>query len=197
MSRLFLFVAFTAVCATVCRADTAAAGSDADEYEEVVVRRKKKKAPVTTVQINVALPSTAEAAPEAPASSVAEPPPPPEPPAAEAAEPRRLVRYFCKMWKDEDWERLWWAMSPKYRRLVSLKKFTELFTDDAEANGGLKDENILGEAETNAGIGVTVELTFKFKRAKHRVVKAEVERIPGGQYRIVKSAIIPTDLNDL
>ena len=147
--------------------------------------------------INITAPS-APVAPTVPQVALAdEPPRPPEPPAAEAAEPRRLVRYFCKAWKDEDWERLWWSMTPQYRKKVSLKKFTNLFTEDAEANGGLKDENIVDEGETNAGIGVKVELIFKFKKAKHRVVKAEVQRISGGQYRMVDSPIIPTDLDDL
>ena len=156
-------------------------------------------ASAVTVQVNVDVPDLPTVAAPAVAAPKAaeEPPPPPEPPAEEAAEPRRLVRYFCKAWKDEDWERMWWAMTPKYRRKVSLKKFTELFTDDAEANGGLKDENIVSEVETNVGVAVKVTLTFKFRQARPRVVKAEVERIPGGAYRVVDSAIIPVDLNDL
>ena len=159
-------------------------------------------APAVTVQVNVEIPGAPVVAPvatTAPAQTpaVEEPPPPPEPPAEEAAEPRRLVRYFCKAWKDEDWERMWWSMSPKYRKKVPLKKFTALFSDDAESNGGLKDENVVSESETNAGVAVKVALTFKFKRAKPRVVKAEVERISGGAYRIVDSAIIPVDLNNL
>ena len=160
-------------------------------------------APAVTVQVNVEVPGVdapgvpAIAPVETPKVAKEEPPPPPEPPAEEAAEPRRLVRYFCKAWKDEDWERMWWAMSPKYRKKVSLKKFTALFADDSEANGGLKDENVVAEIETNSGIAVKVALTFKFKRAKPRVVKAEMERIPGGAYRLVDSAIIPVDLNDL
>ena len=170
--------------------------TDDDEFEEVVIRRRKTKRPADA-QANVAAPSAPTVAAVAVAAEPPPPPPPPEPPEAEAAEPRRLIRYFCKAWKDQDWTRMWWAMSPQYRRKVSLKKFTKLFTEDAEANGGLKDENIVDEGETNAGVGVKVELVFKFRNARRRVVKAEVQRISGGQYRVVESPFIPMDLNDL
>lgn len=186
---------------------------DDDEYEEVVVRRKKKRktkvktaAPVAvapaaavvvpaTVVVPVAVPGV-PAVESAAEEAVEEPPP--EPPKAEAAEPRRLVRYFCKAWKDQDYERLWWAMSPRYRKKVSLKKFTKLFESDAELNGGLLDENILevGKAR-NGNDAVKLELTFKFPRAKHRFVMAVVERQPGGQFRVVDSPFIPQDLDDL
>lgn len=197
-----------------------------DEYEEVVVRRKKKKskgqskkqplavvAPVETpvvapvavapaaavvVPAVVAVPVSTPTVPAAPVVTADdEPPPPPEPPAADAAEPRRLVRYFCKAWKDEDWERLWWAMTPKFRKEVPLKTFKTRFTDDAEQNGGLKDENIVEVSKTNSGVAVKVELLFKFENAKPRIVNAVVERIVGGQYRVTDSAILPVDLNDL
>lgn len=88
-------------------------------------------------------------------------------------------------------------MTPKYRKSVPLKKFTALFTDDAETNGGLKDENIAEVSATNSGMAVKVELLFKFRNAKSRVVNAVVERIVGGQYRMTDSAILPVDLNDL
>ena len=196
-------------------ADTAA---DDDEYEEVVVRRKKKKrsappaaveapaaapavvAPAVIVPATVVVPVATTAAPAAPTVEPAsdEPPPPPEPPAADAAEPRRLVRYFCKAWKDKDYERLWWAMSPQYRKKVSLKKFSKLFDSDAEMNGGLIDENIIETAKTRDGNeGVKLELIFKFPRAKHRFVMAVAERQPGGAFRIVDSPFIPQDLDDL
>jgi hypothetical protein len=169
-----------------CLADGIDVGDD--EYEEVVVTVKKKRTP--------------QAIPAGPAAPVAEekpeePPPPPEPPAKEAAEPRRLVRYFCKAWKDEEWDRLWWAMTPKFRKKVSLETFKRRFTDDAELNGGLKDENIADVSKTNSGVAVKVELLFKFENAKPRVVNAVVERVVGGQYRVTDSAIIPVDMNDL
>lgn len=189
MSRLLVLIAvFSAVSLSL--GSELALPTDDVEIDEIVIRRKVKK--TTTVQ-------SAQPGSATPIVSVQpeEPPPPPEPPAAEAAEPRRLVRYFCKAWKDEDWERLWWSMTPQYRKRVSLKKFTKLFAEDAESNGGLKDENIVDEVKTNAGVGVKVELVFKFRNAKHRVVRAEVQRIPGGQYRVVESPIIPMDLNDL
>ena len=201
----------------------ASAEDDDDEYEEVVVRRKKKKkkspaaaeqpqpaapaaapvavVPAATVIVPAVVAVPAVATPAAPAAKEEaddEPPPPPEPPAADAAEPRRLVRYFCKAWKDKDYERLWWAMSPQYRKKVSLKKLTKLFESDAELNGGLLDENILGTAKTKDGNeGVRLELIFKFPRAKHRLVMAVAERQPGGAFRIVDSPFIPQDLDDL
>lgn len=203
------------------------ANADDDEYEEVVVRRKKKRpakpeAPATAtvaptapvivpaapiavpaavvVPAVVAIPQAVPATPAAPAveEKPEEPPPPPEPPEADAAEPRRLVRYFCKAWKDKDYERMWWAMSPKYRKKVSLKKFKRLFESDAEQNGGLKDENILEEGDTRKGNkAVKTELVFKFPKAKHRIVAAEAERQPGGAFRIIDSPVIPLDLEDL
>lgn len=197
---------------------------DDDEYEEVVVRRKKKRtkgqppavaapavaspvvaplavAPAATVVVPavVTVPVATPAAPAAPVmTSDDEPPPPPEPPAADAAEPRRLVRYFCKAWKDKDYERLWWAMSPQYRKEVSLKKLKKIFESDAEMNGGLLDENIIETAKTKDGNeGVKLELIFKFPRAQHRFVMAVAERQPGGAFRIVESPFIPKDLDDL
>ena len=132
---------------TTCYAESSAFGDD-DEWEEVVVKRRKKR---TTVAPAPAAAAVVVVAPVAAPTVIEEeevvsdePPPPPEPPAADAAEPRRLVRYFCKAWKDKDYERLWWAMSPEYRSEVSLKKFKKLFVSDAELNGGLVDENILG-----------------------------------------------------
>ena len=215
MKPWMLIVCAICLCVwTDCLAANTAA--DDDEYEEVVIRRKKKRstkpspavaepavvtpAPAVMIPAVVAVPvatpvvSTAKAVePDAD-----EPPPPPEPPAAEAAEPRRLVRYFCKAWKDKDYERLWWAMSPEYRKKVSLKKFRKLFKADAEMNGGLLDENIIETAKTrNGNEGVKLELIFKFPKAKHRFVMAVAERQPGGAFRIVDSPFIPQDLDDL
>ncbi len=120
-----------------------------------------------------------------------------EPPMQEATEPRRLVRYFCKAWKDEDWEGLWWAMEPSYRSRVPLKVFEKFFLDDAEVTGGLMDENILDVEKNDMGESVKVELIFRRQRAKHRIVQATVRRVPGGLYRVAPSAIIPVDFDDI
>ncbi len=199
---------------------------DAEEYEEFLRWKAEKKrskeqplapavgvpvqppvvvapggATIVVAQPAVPVPAVAPAGSAVPAKvekGDEEPPPPPEPPAADAAEPRRLVRYFCKTWKDKDWERLWWAMSPQYRKNVSLKKFKKLFESDAELNGGLLDENIIETAKTKDGNeGVKLELIFKFPRAQHRFVMAVAERQPGGAFRIVDSPFIPKDLDDL
>ena len=215
--KIWMLLAF-ASCLLIDMTSLAAnaPADDDDEYEEVVVRRKKKRpkeapsvvvapavavAPAATVivpsvvTVPVATP-TAQSEPVVEADN--EPPPPPEPPAADAAEPRRLVRYFCKAWKDKDYERLWWAMSPQYRKKVTLKKFRKIFESDAEMNGGLLDENVLETAKTRKGDeGVKLELIFKFPRARHRFVMAVAERQPGGAFRIVDSPFIPQDLDDL
>ena len=164
---------------------------DGDEYEEVVVRVKKKRRPAAAAVPAVPVP-------EAGAEKADEPPPPPEPPAKEAADPRRLVRYFCNAWKDKDYERMWWAMSPEYRKKIPLKKFTRLFDSDAEMNGGLLDENVIETEKTrNGNEGVKVELIFRFPKAQHRFATVEAERQPGGAFRLTDSPFIPVDMDDL
>lgn len=191
MKVLLLVLSATVALALWAQAGaTGIAVDDADDFEEEIVIRRKKRRPASVVVAPVAPVVSA-----APAET--DEPPPPEPPAAEAAEPRRLVRYFCKMWKDEDWERLWWAMEPGYRKRVPLRKFRKIFEDDAEGTGGLKDENILEEGQTDSGEGVKVELIFKYPRARHRIVLAVVRRIPGGGYRVAQSPLIPLDFDDL
>ena len=167
-----------------------------DEWEEeivtTVVRKKRKKdAPAQTLQT---------VQPEAPATNGVPPPPPPppEPPDADAAEPRRLVRYFCKCWKDEDYNRLWWAMTPQYRKNTPFRKFAKFFAEDKESNGGLVDENIvLSDVELDdGGVQVTVDLRYRFKRVPVKRVKAVVEK-KGTVYRVRESGLIPIDLDDL
>ena len=121
----------------------------------------------------------------------------PPPPAKDASEPKRLVRYFCKAWKDEDYKRMYGAMEPKYRKSTTYDKFKKLFEDDAEANDGLSDENISGgEEESGAAVQLSVSLQFKNKRVKPRLVKALVIKTPDG-FRLKSSPIIPLDLDDL
>ena len=121
----------------------------------------------------------------------------PPPPAKDASEPKRLVRYFCKAWKDEDFKRMYGAMEPKYRKSTTYDKFKKLFEDDAEANDGLSDENISGgEEESGAAVQLSVSLQFKNKRVKQRSVKALVIKTPDG-FRLKSSPIIPLDLEDL
>lgn len=125
------------------------------------------------------------------------PPPPPEPPDAEASEPKRIVRYFCKLWKDEEYEKMWWAMLPSYRQQKSLKAFTKLFEEDKEMTGGLSDENISqDESQDAVDVKLEVMLTFRNKRSKPKKVLAYVRKTPKG-YRIVQSGIIPVDWDDL
>ena len=121
----------------------------------------------------------------------------PPPPAKDASEPKRLVRYFCKAWKDEDFKRMYGAMESKYRKSTTYDKFKKLFDDDAEANDGLSDENISGgEEESGAAVQLSVSLQFKNKRVKPRSVKALVIKTPDG-FRLKSSPIIPLDLDDL
>ena len=120
----------------------------------------------------------------------------PPPPAKDASEPKRLVRYFCRAWKDEDFKRMYGAMDSKYRKGKSFEQFKKLFEEDAEGNNGLADENIVGgENESGASIQLVVSLRFKNKRVKPREVKALVIKTPDG-FRLQGSPIIPLDLDD-
>ena len=120
----------------------------------------------------------------------------PPPPAKDASEPKRLVRYFCRAWKDEDFKRMYGAMDSKYRQGTSFDAFRKLFESDAETNDGLADENIAGgEGESGASIELLVSLRFKNKRVKPRTVKALVKKTPDG-FRMQGSPIIPLDLDD-
>ena len=120
----------------------------------------------------------------------------PPPPVKDASEPKRLVRYFCRAWKDEDFKRMYGAMDPKYRRDTSFVAFQKLFESDAEMNAGLADENIAGgEGEEGASIELSVTLRFKNKRVNPRVVKALVIKTPDG-FRMQASPIIPLDLDN-
>lgn len=123
-------------------------------------------------------------------------PPPPEPSAEDAKEPRKLIRYFCRMWKEEEYEAMYWAMTSKFRKSMTLKKFTALFEDDAEITGGLKDENmVLRDDDEGKTYIVVVDLMFNNVRMKTRRVKAVLEKTKGG-YRI-KSGLVPIDMSDL
>ena len=120
----------------------------------------------------------------------------PPPPAKDASEPKRLVRYFCRAWKDEDFKRMYGAMEPKYCKSTSFEAFQKLFESDAEMNNGLADENIAGgEEEDGAAIELTVALRFKNKRVQQRNVKALVIKTPDG-FRLKSSPIIPLDLDN-
>jgi hypothetical protein len=121
----------------------------------------------------------------------------PEPPMAEASEPQRIVRYFCRAWKDENFKAMYGAMKDSYRKQVSLKQFEALFQGDIERNGGLKDENIdVKEGAEGAAIRLKVQLVYRSISAKPKTVVAEVVKTPRG-YRIVDSGILPLDLNNL
>ena len=121
----------------------------------------------------------------------------PEPPVAEAAEPKRVLRYFCRSWKDENFKAMYGAMSASYRKSVTLAEFETLFASDIEANGGLEDENIeVVEVRAGAGIRLKVQLIFRSKSVKPKRVVAEVIKTPKG-YRVVNSGILPLDLNQL
>ncbi len=120
-----------------------------------------------------------------------------EPSAFDAMDPRRLIRYFCRMWKEEEYNRMYWTMTPQYRASVSLEKFKSLFEADAERTGGLKDENIVvDDVDEGKFYIVTVDLRFNLIRARDRRVKAVLEKGKNG-YRIKSSGIIPLDLDDL
>lgn len=127
-----------------------------------------------------------------------DPPPPPEPSLSDASDPRKLVRHFCKMWKEENYDAMYWAMTPKYRQTVSFDKFKGLFESDAEMTGGLKDENIIiDDVDEGKVYIVTADLKFNFIRSKDRRVKVVLEKMANVGYRIRPSGILPVDFDDL
>lgn len=169
------------------------AGGEVIEEETTTTRRVVRK---TTDSLSPSAISPVAAGQAAPPVA-AKPPPPPEPPATEASDPRRIVRYFCRAWKDGDYKRMYWAMDAGYRKNKTLKKFSALLESDKEFNGGLADENITVDDTTIGGnTQVTVDLRFTFKNARDRRVKALVTKTLKG-YRIVNSGIVPVDMNDL
>lgn len=121
----------------------------------------------------------------------------PVPPPTDASEPRRIIRYFCRAWKDEDFKTMYGAMSESYRLKVPLDKFESLFVTDIATNGGLKDENIeIKEVVVGASIRLKVQLIFRSISVKPRNVVVEAIKTPIG-YRIAESGILPLDLNQL
>lgn len=157
----------------------------------ITITREVRKTPKKVVSAKMTDDADDEGEP------VAKKPEFPPPPAKDASEPKRLVRYFCRAWKDEDYKRMYGAMDPKYRRNTSFEAFQKLFESDAEMNAGLADENIAGgEDEDGASIELLVTLRFKNKRVKPRSVKALVFKTPDG-FRLQSSPIIPLDLDDL
>ena len=120
-----------------------------------------------------------------------------EPPASESAEARRLVRYFCKCWKDGDYLHMWWAMTPQYRLKAKYEEFLAVFADDAKANGGLLDENIgPHEHHDDWGVALDVVLRFRLRRADARRVRAFCEQTKDG-YRIGECGLVPLDMRNL
>ncbi len=182
MKTAFSFVGLVLLLAGSVRAQ-ANFGGDGDMVEEVTTTTTRRVRHVAGAQI-----AGAEKAPDAP---------PLEPAAQESSTPERIIHYFCNAWKDENWEKMYWAMDKKYRRGISLKKFQQRFEEDAERTGGLADEKIEGDGRgVGANTQLVVVLSFKNKRVKPRVVKALVNQGPTG-YRVVASGIIPVDLSDL
>lgn len=121
-----------------------------------------------------------------------------EPPAEDAAEPERIVHYFCRAWKDWDFKAMYGAMSSDYRDEVPYRRFEALFKGDLETNGGLLDESIAAEsANAGAAVRLTVTLRFRSARAAPRTVVAVAVREGGDGWRIAESGIIPFDLDDL
>lgn len=134
-----------------------------------------------------------------PCAKIDQPPPAPPtmPPMEASLDPKRLIRFFCRMWKDEDYSAMYLCMAKQYRRNVTLQKFSSLFEEDANRTGGLEDENILAEDGENAmGHMVVVDLKFRRKKAPNRRVKALLEKTKDG-YRIIQSGILPVDFGNL
>jgi hypothetical protein len=150
---------------------------------------------VTVVNISVATVAPQSQLPQQ--QPPQEPPPPPEPSAQDSSEPKRIVRYFCHAWKDGQYEKMYWAMTPEYRQSTTLEKFSALFEDDKRLNAGLADENIAPEEkQVAADTQLRVTLSYRNTRVKRREVTVRATKTPDG-FRIVDSGIIPIDINNL
>lgn len=133
--------------------------------------------------------------PVPPAQKVVEQPTLPS--AEEIATPKALAEYFCRMWRDENYEAMYYCMSKGYRRKVRFIKFAALFTSDAERTGGLDSGVVVAEYPDNiAGPLLLIDLKFMKKKVPTRRVKALFEKTKDG-YRLVDSGILPLDFNNL
>ncbi len=122
---------------------------------------------------------------------------PPLPPAEEAATPKALAVYFCRMWRAENFEAMYYCMSARYRTRVEFGKFMALFTSDAEKTGGLDSVVVVAEDPENAaGHLLLLDLKFMKKKMPPRRVTAVFEKTKDG-FRLVKSGILPVDFTNL
>ena len=121
-----------------------------------------------------------------------------EPPESEAADPKRLLHYFCNKWKDGDYDAMWWSMSLKFRMQTKKEEFVKLFAADALLNGGLDDEMIESGSVVyyNQTVSMVVKLTFKYEKIAKRKVKVVMERTKNG-WRISDGGIVPIDLTSM
>ena len=165
--------------------------------QEMPVSSPKESNTATVVEETVIIQRTTTVKTPETAQPPEAPPPPPTPSVRDAAEPKRLVRYFCRAWKDENYERMYWAMDGSFHKRQTLAAFTERFEKDKEFNGGLADENIAAEEkDVGASKQLTVTLRFRSKRAKERVINAQLVKTPDG-YRLIDSGILPVDVDNL
>lgn len=113
------------------------------------------------------------------------------PPAEVAADAKRLVHWFCARWKEEAYERMYYAMAPDFRARVPYATFARRLRDDAALTGGLNDESIREEVEPAArGVRVTVTLRFNWPKAGSRTAHAELVRVKEG-FRVAESGLVP------
>ncbi len=99
--------------------------------------------------------------------------------------------------EDEQYEKMYWAMSPEYRQATTLETFTALFENDKRLNAGLADENIaLEEKQVGADTQLRITLVYRNNRVKPREVTVRTTKTPNG-HRLIESGIIPIDLENL
>ncbi len=113
------------------------------------------------------------------------------PPESVLIDAKRYVHYFCECWKAEDYERMYYAMSPAYRTRVSYAEFAKRFTEHAEMTGGLSDERIKKDILiVPQGLELTVTLTFRWNTVPERTIKALIVQTAKG-YRLEEAGLIP------
>lgn len=119
----------------------------------------------------------------------------PDPPDRETREPERLIRYFCKCWKDEEYKSMYGMLLPALRTELTYDAFQKRYVEDAGFNSGLKDEALLERTEdTGSEVAFKVRLTFQSSKAAPRTVVARLKKTSSG-YRVMESGLIPLDLD--
>lgn len=202
MSRLRLCVGLAIVSAVGGAACRQHGHADPGNRDVMAMKGGGANPPtVNRIDVHVEVNQAPTAKGDGPAPQPPQPPeredPFPAPPVREAAEPERFLHYYCRCWKDEAFEKMYGALDRSVRRNMPFEVFAGRYTEDAEFNAGLADEQILGKVGDSGGaVTWEVKLKFRSRRAQPRTVRATLKKTPDG-YRLMESGLVPVDLDDL